>query len=86
MLVSISGSAKRQQARVPSALDNAQIRISRGQNPAGHWLDSDVTSLGHGELSPRAQVSETQLQLLVGMGRDRKSVMGDHRRPRRAGG
>ena len=42
MLVSISGSAKRQQARVPSALDNAQIRISRGLSRFRH-RDQDAT-------------------------------------------
>nr|WP_255719135.1 MobF family relaxase [Corynebacterium sp. ACRQL] len=38
--------------------------------PPGRWLGSGVTGLGHGELAPGAQVSEAQLQLLVGMGRD----------------
>ncbi|MGS1092624.1 MULTISPECIES: relaxase domain-containing protein [Corynebacterium] len=38
--------------------------------PPGHWLGSGVTALGNGELTPGAQVSEAQLQLLVGMGRD----------------
>lgn len=38
--------------------------------PPGRWLGSGVTALGHGELTPGAQVSEAQLQLLVGMGRD----------------
>lgn len=38
--------------------------------PPGRWLGSGVTALGHGELAPCAQVSEAQLQLLVGMGRD----------------
>src|SRR5699024_1628546 len=38
--------------------------------PPGRWLGSGVTALGHGELAPGAQVSEAQLQLLVGMGRD----------------
>ncbi|WP_255443816.1 relaxase domain-containing protein [Tessaracoccus sp. MC1679] len=43
--------------------------------PPGRWLGSGVTGLGHGELAPGAQVSEAQLQLLVGMGRD--PVTGD---------
>ncbi|WP_257995145.1 MobF family relaxase, partial [Brevibacterium luteolum] len=38
--------------------------------PPGRWLGSGTTALGHGELAPGAQVSEAQLQLLVGMGRD----------------
>nr|WP_290127569.1 MobF family relaxase [Cutibacterium avidum] len=38
--------------------------------PPGRWLGSGITALGHGELAPGAQVSEAQLQLLVGMGRD----------------
>lgn len=38
--------------------------------PPGRWLGSGVPALGHGELAPGAQVSEAQLQLLVGMGRD----------------
>ncbi len=38
--------------------------------PPGRWLGSGVAALGHGELTPGAQVSEAQLQLLVGMGRD----------------
>lgn len=38
--------------------------------PPGRWLGSGVIALGHGELTSGAQVSEAQLQLLVGMGRD----------------
>ncbi|WP_326833280.1 relaxase domain-containing protein [Cutibacterium porci] len=38
--------------------------------PPGRWLGSGVAALGHGELTTGAQVSEAQLQLLVGMGRD----------------
>ncbi|AXR73397.1 hypothetical protein DCC27_002710 [Auritidibacter sp. NML130574] len=38
--------------------------------PPGRWLGSGITALGHGELAPGSQVSEAQLQLLVGMGRD----------------
>lgn len=38
--------------------------------PPGRWLGSGVTALGNGEIAPGAQVSEAQLQLLVGMGRD----------------
>ena len=39
-------------------------------NPPGRWLDSGLHTLGDGELREGDQVSETQLQLLVGMGRD----------------
>ncbi|QCT39253.1 hypothetical protein FBF34_01820 [Arachnia propionica] len=45
--------------------------------PPGRWLGSGVTALGNGELTPGARVSETQLQLLVGMGR--KPFTGDRR-------
>ncbi|EFG47762.1 hypothetical protein HMPREF0183_0964, partial [Brevibacterium mcbrellneri ATCC 49030] len=38
--------------------------------PPGRWLGSGMTALGNGELAPGAQVSEVQLQSLVGMGRD----------------
>ena len=38
--------------------------------PPGRWLGSGVTALRNGEIAPGAQVSEAQLQLLVGMGRD----------------
>lgn len=38
--------------------------------PPGRWLGSGITALGRGELAPSAQVSEAQLQLLVGMRRD----------------
>ena len=38
--------------------------------PPGRWLGSGVAALGNGELTPGAQVSEAQLQLVVGMGRD----------------
>jgi len=38
--------------------------------PPGRWLGSGVTSLGDGRIVVGSQVSETQLQLLVGMGRD----------------
>ena len=38
--------------------------------PPGRWLGSGVGSLGDGQIAVRSQVSETQLQLLVGMGRD----------------
>lgn len=40
-----------------------------GTSP-GRWLGSGMAALGHGELTPGAQVSEAELQLLVGMGRD----------------
>jgi TrwC relaxase len=39
-------------------------------NPPGRWLGSGLPALGGGELREDAEVSEAQLQLLVGMGRD----------------
>lgn len=39
-------------------------------SPPGFWLGQGVTVFGHVELTTGAQVSEAQLQLLVGMGRD----------------
>lgn len=38
--------------------------------PPGRWLGSGVRSLGDGQIVDGDQVSEAQLQLLVGMGRD----------------
>lgn len=38
--------------------------------PPGRWLGSGLPGLGAGQISAGAQVSEAQLQLLVGMGRD----------------
>jgi conjugative relaxase-like TrwC/TraI family protein len=38
--------------------------------PPGRWLGSGVVSLGRGELAVGDRVSEAQLQLLMGMGRD----------------
>ena len=38
--------------------------------PPGRWLGSGVTAFGAGRLRPGMQVSEEQLALLVGMGRD----------------
>ncbi|WP_136612151.1 MobF family relaxase [Sinomonas albida] len=38
--------------------------------PPGRWLGSGLPALGDGQLRPGDQVSEAQLQLLVGMGRD----------------
>ncbi|MFD2028540.1 MobF family relaxase [Promicromonospora aerolata] len=38
--------------------------------PPGQWLGSGVVSLGKGQLSVGDRVSEAQLQLLMGMGRD----------------
>ncbi|MDS2172376.1 MobF family relaxase [Nesterenkonia sp. CL21] len=38
--------------------------------PAGQWLGSGVASLGKGQLVVGDRVSEAQLQLLMGMGRD----------------
>src|SRR5699024_2687254 len=43
--------------------------------PPGFWMGSGLSYLGDGELTPGAQVSEAQLQLLAGMGRD--PVTGD---------
>lgn len=39
-------------------------------NPPGRWLGAGVTALGEGEVGEGAEVSEAQLQLLIGMGRD----------------
>lgn len=38
--------------------------------PPGYWLGEGVRSLGQGALGPGDLVSEAQLQLLVGLGRD----------------
>ncbi|MCH1882870.1 MobF family relaxase [Agrococcus sp. ARC_14] len=38
--------------------------------PPGRWLGTGVSALGRGELSDGDHVSEPQLQLLMGMGRD----------------
>lgn len=38
--------------------------------PPGRWLGSGLAGLAGGQISAGAQVSEAQLQLLVGMGRD----------------
>ena len=38
--------------------------------PPGRWLGAGVATLGGGRISVGDQVSEAQLQLLVGMGRD----------------
>jgi conjugative relaxase-like TrwC/TraI family protein len=39
-------------------------------NPPGFWLGTGITAFSTGNLPAGSQVSETQLQLLVGMGRD----------------
>ena len=41
-----------------------------GGTPPGFWMGSGLPYLGGGELAEGGQVSEAQLQLLVGMGRD----------------
>ena len=38
--------------------------------PPGRWLGTGVATLGSGQISTGDHVSEAQLQLLVGMGRD----------------
>ncbi len=38
--------------------------------PPGRWLGSGLGALGHGELKPGTQVHESQLALLIGLGRD----------------
>src|SRR3954454_18097896 len=38
--------------------------------PPGRWLGSGLGSLGGGELQPGARVHESQLALLMGLGRD----------------
>ncbi len=44
-------------------------------NPPGRWLGSGLTQLGEGRITPGEEVSEQQLQLLIGMGCD--PVTGD---------
>ncbi|WRS29204.1 MobF family relaxase [Actinomycetaceae bacterium MB13-C1-2] len=39
-------------------------------NPPGFWLGCGIAGFGDGKLAAGSEVSETQLQLLVGMGRD----------------
>src|SRR5690606_38004775 len=39
-------------------------------NPPGRWLGAGIAALGGGEVGQGAVVSEAQLQLLIGMGRD----------------
>lgn len=39
-------------------------------NPPGFWLGSGIAGFGERELAAHSKVSETQLQLLVGMGHD----------------
>lgn len=39
-------------------------------SPPGFWLGSGITAFGAGNLTASSRVSEQQLQLLVGMGRD----------------
>lgn len=39
-------------------------------SPPGFWLGSEIAAFGKGSLAAGSQVSEQQLQLLVGMGRD----------------
>ncbi|MBL3678896.1 MobF family relaxase [Leucobacter chromiireducens] len=44
-------------------------------SPPGRWLGSGLTQLGEGRITPGEEVSEQQLQLLIGMGCD--PVTGD---------
>ena len=39
-------------------------------NPPGFWIGQGLAALGHGELTPGSEVSEAQLELLIGSGRD----------------
>ncbi len=39
-------------------------------NPPGFWIGQGLAALGHGELTTGSQVSEAQLELLIGSGRD----------------
>src|SRR5699024_1260155 len=39
-------------------------------SPPGRWVGQGLTGIGAGQLSTGDQVTEAQLQLLVGMGRD----------------
>ena len=48
--------------------------------PPGRWLGSGVGAFGAGQIRPGMQVTEEQLALLVGMGRDP-----DHGRTTRPG-
>ena len=43
--------------------------------PPGRWMGSGLSALGHGKIHEGAQVSEAQLQLLLGLGLD--PVTGD---------
>ena len=43
---------------------------SEAGTPPGRWLGSGLPALGSGELKPGMEVTEEQLALLVGMGRD----------------
>lgn len=38
--------------------------------PPGRWMGSGLSRLGAGQLMPGDEVSEPQLQLLIGLGRD----------------
>ena len=38
--------------------------------PPGRWMGSSIAALGAGQLDVGDEVSEAQLQLLIGMGRD----------------
>ena len=44
--------------------------------PPGYWLGSGVRVFGEGQLAPGAAVTEEQLALLIGMGRD--PITGEH--------
>ncbi|WP_271202576.1 MobF family relaxase [Microbacterium dextranolyticum] len=39
-------------------------------NPPGFWIGQGLAALGHGELTAGSEVSEAQLELLIGSGRD----------------
>ena len=39
-------------------------------NPPGFWIGQGLAALGHSELTTGSEVSEAQLELLIGSGRD----------------
>lgn len=52
------------------AVDPVDEVLQREGTPPGRWLGAGVAGLGGGRIAEGDQVSEAQLQLLVGMGRD----------------
>ena len=54
--------------------------------PPGRWLGSGVEAFGAGQIRPGMQVTEEQLALLVGMGRDPSPESNSAGRIRRTSG